>query len=131
MATEGTPHQGLEYIASRTYGSHLSLVCYTNAADSLSDSSTYASLTQPATANGYAPITLDGTWSFTNGTVTYLKAGANPRWTATGTWGATVNGMAMVDIANGKLLHFRDNAVPFVAANLKKLEADITTLVSP
>jgi hypothetical protein len=35
-----------------------------------------------------------------------------------------------VDIADGTLLHFRDNAIPFVAANLKKLEVDIVTLVA-
>ena len=130
MATSGTPFQGLDYAAARVYGSHLTLVCYTNAADSLADATVYGDLTQPATANGYAPITLDGDWSFVNGTVSYLKAGANPRWTATGSWSVTVTGVAMVDAVAGKILHFRDNAIPFVAANLKKLEVDITTLVS-
>jgi hypothetical protein len=131
MATEGTPYQGLDYCAGRIYASHLSLVCYTNAADSLSDTTVYADLTQPASANGYAPLTLDGTWTISNGTVTYLKNGANPGWTATGSWSVTVNGVAMVDISAGKILHFRDCSVPFVAANLKRLESDITTLVTP
>jgi hypothetical protein len=130
MASEGTPLQGLDYAASKVYTSALSLVCYTNAAGSLGDATTYASLTQPATANGYAPIALDGTWTYSNGTVTYLKSGANPRWTASGTWGATVYGMAMVDIVANKILHFRDNAVPFVASNLKKLDCDVTQMVS-
>jgi hypothetical protein len=130
MATEGTPSEGLEYASALVYGSQLSLVCYTNAADSLGASSVYADLTQPATANGYAPITLDGDWTFTDGTVSYLKDAANPRWTATGSWSVTVTGVAMVDIADGTLLHFRDNAIPFIAANLKKLEVDIVTLVA-
>jgi len=130
MATAGTPYQGLDYAAARVYGSQLSVVCYTNAANSLSDTSTYASLVQPAQTNGYAPILLDGTWSFANGVVTYLTSGANPRWTATGIWSSNVTGMAIVDVASGKLLHFRDNTVVFVAANLKKLECDLSTILS-
>ena len=130
MATEGTPNEGLEYASALVYGSQLSLVCYTNAADSLGPTSVYADLVQPATANGYAPIALDGDWTFTDGTVSYLKDAANPRWTATGSWSVTVTGVAMVDIADGTLLHFRDNAIPFIAANLKKLEVDIVTLVA-
>jgi hypothetical protein len=129
MASEGTPDEGLEYTSARVYGSHLSLVCYTNAADSLGGATVYADLVQP-TGGGYAPITLDGTWSFTDGTVSYLKLGEHPRWTATGVWSATVTGVAMVDISGTKILHFRDNAVPFTAANLKKLVVDITTLVA-
>ena len=129
MATEGTPDQGLDYAAGRVYGSHLSLVAYTNAPNSLGSASTYASLTQPSSTNGYAPIVLDGTWTFAAGTVSYLKSGLNPSWTATGAWSATVNGVAMVDVASGKLLHFRDCAVPFVAANLRRLEIDITNVV--
>jgi hypothetical protein len=127
---EGTPFQGLDYAAGRVYGSHLSLVAYTNAPNSLGDASTYATLVQPASTNGYAPITLDGTWTILNGTITYLKTGANPGWTATGVWSSTVNGVAMVDIAAGKLLHFRDNVTPFTAANLKRFEVDVTNLVS-
>ena len=130
MATEGTPYEGLDYAAARVYGSHLSLVCYTNAPDSLGDGTTYGDLVQPSSSNGYAPIALDGTWTFTDGTVAYLKAGANPRWTATGSWSATVNGVAMVDVTAGKILHYRDCSVPFVAANLKKFEVDITNLVT-
>jgi hypothetical protein len=130
MATEGTPTEGLEYASALVYGSQLSLVCYTNTADSLGAATVYANLTQPAVANGYAPITLDGDWTFTDGTVSYLKDAANPRWTCTGTWSATVTGVAMVDISAGKILHFRDNAIPFVAANLKPFEVDVVTLVA-
>lgn len=131
MATEGTPYQGLDYAAARIYTSALSLVCYTNAANSLGDATVYADLAQPASANGYAPIALSGTWTILNGTVTYDHGTPdNPRWTATGSWGATVNGVAMVDVAAGKILHFRDCAVPFVASNGRKLEPDITNLLS-
>ncbi len=129
MATEGTPNEGLDYAAGRVYGSHLSLVAYTNTAGSLGASSTYATLTQP-TGGGYAPITLDGTWTISAGTVSYLKSGAHPGWTATGAWSGTVRGVAMVDIAAGKLLHFRDNGTAFVAAAAKRLEIDVTNLVS-
>jgi hypothetical protein len=129
MATEGSPNEGLDYVAGRVYGSHLSLVAYTNAANSLGSSTVYANLTQP-TGGGYAPIALDGTWSFSAGTVTYQKAGSNPRWTATGTWSATVNGVAMVDITAGKIVHFRDCAVPFTASNQKKLEVDVVNLLA-
>lgn len=117
-------------MAARVYGSHLSLVCYSNAANSLGPDTVYADLVQPSSANGYAPITLDGDWTYADGTVSYLKAAVNPSWTATGTWSVTVNGIAMVDIASGKILHFRDNTVAFTAANLRKLEVDITTLVA-
>jgi hypothetical protein len=130
MATAGTPYQGLDYCAGRIYGSHLSLVCYSNAADSLSDTTVYADIVQPSVSNGYAPITLDGTWTISNGTVSYLKNGAHPGWTCTGTWSVTVRGVAMVDITAGKILHFRDCTTPFTAANLKRLESDITTLVA-
>ena len=132
MATEGTPYQGLDYAASKLYvSSVLSLVAYTNAANSLSDATVYADLTQPASANGYAPILLNGVFTSTNGTVTYDHGTPdNPRWTATGSWGTTVNGIAMVDVSAGKILHFRDCAVPFVAANLRKLDVDLTTLLT-
>ena len=130
MASEGTPFQGLDYAAARVYGSQLSLVAYTNAADSLDDDTVYADLVQPTLSGGYAPIALDGTWSFADGTVTYLKSGANPRWTATGSWSGNVTGVAMVDVSAGKILHFRDLSTVFVAANLKKLEVDITNLVT-
>jgi hypothetical protein len=129
VATEGTPNEGLDYAAGRVYGSHLSLVAYTNAANSLGTGSTYATLTQP-TGAGYAPIALDGTWTISGGTVSYLKAGLNPTWTAAGAWSLPVNGLAMVDIATGKLLHFRDCSTPFVASAGRRLTADITTLVS-
>jgi len=130
MAVEGTPNQGLDYAAGRVYGSHLSLVCYTNAADSLGTATTYAGLTQPTVANGYAPIVLDGTWTILDGTVSYLKAGLNPVWTASGAWSAAVNGVAMVDASAGKILHFRDSSAPFTASSGRRLEVDITTLVS-
>jgi hypothetical protein len=130
MSSEGTPFQGLDYAASRIYGAHLALIAYTNPPNSLGDLSTYATLTQPTLTGGYAPIVLNGTWTFTNGVVTYLKAGANPRWTCTGAWSATANGSAIVDTAAGRLLHYKDFATPFVAANLRKLEIDIAHMVT-
>ena len=67
MATKGTPNGGLDLIADRVYtsGADFTLVAYQNAADSLSAATVASDLTQPATANGYAPITLNGTWTST------------------------------------------------------------------
>ena len=130
MATEGTPLQGLDYAAARVYGSHLSLVCYATAANSLGSATVYANLIQPSVSNGYAPVLLDGTWTFSGGTVSYLKAAANPGWNASGAWSLTVTGIAMVDVAAGRILHFRDCSTPFTATAGRRLEVDITTLVS-
>lgn len=137
MATKGTPKVGLTEIGTRVYvnGADLTLVAYTNTANSLTADSTVASLTQPTVANGYAPIVLDGTWSVVDGVVTYAHSatdpivGAKPIWSATGTWSGTVTGTAM--IFGSILMHFKDNAVPFVAASGKKLSIDISNLVGP
>lgn len=136
MATRGTPKVGLSDIATLAYVTgQLSLVAYTNAADSLGPNTVAGDLTQPTAANGYAPITLNGTWSSIDGVTTYTHnvsdpvLGAKPIWTATGTWSATVTGIAM--LRGGVIRHFKDNAVPFVAAAGKKLAVDITNLVGP
>ena len=110
MAHKGTPNGGLVEIGERVYvnGADLTLVAYTNSPDSLGAATVAADLVQPAEANGYAPILLDGTWSVdSNGIVTYLHAGGlSPTWSATGTWSAPVTGAAI--IIGARVLHFRD-----------------------
>jgi len=130
MATSGTPNAGLDEIALRTYinGTDMTLVAYTNTADSLGAATLVSNLVQPTEANGYAPIVMDGTWSSTDGVVTYTHStSTHPGWTATDTWSATVTGTAL--IFGATVVHFKDVLVPFVAASGKTLIIDMTTLV--
>lgn len=143
MAREGTPNGGLDEITTRVYidGADLTLVAYTNTQDSLDSGTVAADLTQPTQANGYAPITLNGTWATNNGVVTYTHpagpntdAQGNPAWYPTGTWSATVTGVAM--IFGTKVVHFMDvrdgNGDPstWVAAAGKLFPVDVSTLAS-
>jgi hypothetical protein len=143
MARQGTPNGGLAEITKRVYidGSDLTLVCYTNTADSLGPSTVAANLTQPTVANGYAPIVLTGTWSSADGIVTYVHPAGpnadefgNPAWFPTGSWSAAVTGVAI--IFGTAVLHFMDNRdgagspVTFVAAAGKKFTVDLATVAS-
>jgi len=134
MATQGTPLAGLDDIASLAYVSGaLTLVAYTNTANSLGSTTVAADLTQPTSANGYAPLLLDGTWSSTNGILTYVHgAGPNsfngfPGWQATGSWSGVVTGIAIV--RGSVCRHFKDLTTPFTAANLKKLYANLAEVI--
>jgi hypothetical protein len=129
MATQGTPNAGLDDIASLAYVSGaLSLVCYTNTADSLGSTTVAADLTQPTTNNGYAPIVLDGTWTSSGGVVTYVHSTpTHPKWTATGAWSANVNGVAI--IRGSVVRHFKDLSSAFIAAAGKKLEVDLNSVL--
>lgn len=132
MATQGTPFEGLDLIADRTYisGLDFTLVAYTNTADSLGDSTVYADLTFPTSTNGYAPITLDGTWSSSDGVITYVHSTpTHPEWIATGSWSATVTGVAIV-YNSATLVHFKDLSVPFTAADGKILTVDLDTVLA-
>lgn len=128
MATQGTPAAGLDDIASLAYVSGaLTLIAYTNAADSLGSSTVAADLTQPNVANGYAPITLNGTWSSSGGVLTYIHSTpTNPGWIATGTWSAVVRGVAI--IRGSVCRHFKDVSA-FTAAAGKKLEVDLSSVI--
>lgn len=142
MARQGTPLGGLDEIIERVYsGPDYTLVCYTNAQDSLGSSTLAADLTQPTEANGYAPILLIGTWSFSGGVATYAHpegasgdALGNPCWFASGSWSAAVTGVAMV--YGSRVQHFMDlrdvfgAPITFVAAAGKKLAVDMTTLAA-
>ena len=132
MATSGTPKEGLDLIGDRAYvaGADLTLVAYTNTANSLDADSVYATLTQPTSSNGYAPILLDGTWTSTDGIMTYVHSTpTHPTWTATGAWSATVTGIAIVS-GTSTLVHFKDLSVAFTAANGRKLAADLDTVLA-
>ena len=130
MATKGTPNGGLDLIADRVYisGADFTLVAYLNAADSLNAATVASDLTQPATANGYAPITLDGTWTSTNGITGYTP---NPSWTPTGSWGGAVTGVAM--ISGTEVVHFMDLDSAYTVAQQTAgtpLTVDLDTVVA-
>jgi len=130
MATNGTPKEGAEELATRIYvsGADLTLVAYSNTADSLDTDSVYADLSLITSANGYAPILLDGTWDATNGIVTYSHSTpTNPTWTATGAWSATATGVAIV--FGTTLVHFHDLDTSFTASNQRKLAVDLATVI--
>lgn len=129
MASFGSPNGGLDDIAALAYVSGaLTLVAYVNTASSLGATTVASDLTQPSSANGYAPITLDGTWISVNGILTYSHGSpVNPTWTATGGWSATVTGVAI--IRGSVCRHFKDLTVAFVAAAGKKLAVDLSTVI--
>lgn len=129
MATSGTPLAGLDDIASLSYVSGaLTLVAYTNPADSLGPNTVAADLTQPTTNNGYAPIVLNGTWAASGGVTTYTHSTpTNPRWTATGAWSANVNGVAI--IRGSVVRHFKDLDTAFIAAAGRPLEVDLNSVL--
>lgn len=88
-----------------------------------------ADLTQPSSANGYAPIVLDGTFTPANGVLTYVHSTpTNPTWTCTGTWSATVTGVAI--IRGTTVRHFKDLGTAFVAATGRKLAVDLASVLS-
>ena len=131
MSTSGTPKEGLDLIGTRVYidGADLTLVAYTNTADSLDADSVYSDLTQPTSSNGYAPILLNGTWTATDGIMTYVHSTpTNPQWDATGTWSAVVTGVAIVS-GTSTLVHFKDLTSAFTAASGKKLAVDLDTVL--
>jgi hypothetical protein len=129
VATQGTPNDGLDDLATLAYVSGaLTLIAYTNTPDSLGPTSVFADLNQPVETAGYAPITLDGTWTAVDGVVTYLHSTpTNPFWLALGSWSAPVTGVA---ICRGSVLrHFKDLGSAFSAAAGKKLEVDLNSVL--
>lgn len=143
MATQGTPNGGLNEIAERVYvnGADFTLVAYTNAQNSLGANTVAADLTQPTQANGYAPIVLNGTWSVTNGVLSYAHPAGpntdslgNPGWFPSGVWSAPVTGVAL--ISGSRVMHFFDHrdgngvAASFTAAAGKRFVVDLATLLA-
>jgi hypothetical protein len=134
VASKGTPYQGRDLIIAPRVYTGLSLIAYTNAQDSLSDTSVYADLVQPA-GSGYAPIALSGSWASSNGVVTYDHGTPDdPNWEnthATNNWSLPVTGVAIIDASN-RLLHFHDlSNGPVTMTPAKKLVVNLSTLVAP
>lgn len=144
MSNKGSPSAGLAEIARRVFtGPQYTLVAYTNAQGSLGPTTMLSDLVQPTVANGYAPILLDGVWSFNGGVASYAhSAGAtnsndglnHPCWYATGAWSAPATGAAMV---YGNIVqHFVDytdgsgSLISFIAAAGGKWATDISSLAS-
>ena len=143
MARQGTPFGGLNEIAERAYvnGADFTLIAYTNAQDSLGPNTVAADLTQPTTSNGYAPIVLNGTWSVSNGVLSYAHPAGpntdslgNPGWFPSGAWSAGVTGIAI--ISGSRVMHFHDyrdgagTPKTFTAAAGKRLVVDLATLLA-
>lgn len=132
MATQGTPYEGRDnIIVPAVYTSGLKLGVYTNTAGSLSASTVLANITQP-TGAGSGDKTLNGTWSSSNGVITYDDGTPdNPIFenTDSGNWSADVTG---IFLHNGTyILHFKDlssGAVTMTPGD--QIEVDISTLIS-
>ena len=137
MAASGTPKEGRDKIISdRVYTSGtLDLRCYVNAQDSLDADSVFGDLVEP-TGTGYAPISLTGTFSETDGVVTYDHGTPddpvfqNTESAGGSNWSQPVSGVAMTD--GSYILHFVDIAAGQVTMTPgKKLRVDISNLVAP
>lgn len=142
MARQGTPVGGRNLYLQRTLleGADCTLVAYTNAQDSLGNSTVPGDLSQPTQTNGYSPIALPKAgWTIANGVASYAQApGANfdsdgnPCWLPTGAWSADVTGVALLQSA--VLVHFFDHrdtngdAAVFTAAAGRKLVVDLSSL---
>lgn len=138
MADFGTPHEGVDNILLNAYTSggtvdgDLTLVLYTNTSNSLTRSSVYADLTQPDNAaEGYAVITLDGTWSANNSEISYVHSTpTNPIFTNNGggdDWDAAT-GSAICDGAF--VLHFKDFGNSITVTNGGTLEIDVSSITA-
>lgn len=132
MATSGFTFGGLTLIGSWFTTNATQLVCYTNAQNSLGDTTVASDLLQPSQTNGYAPITLAAAnWINTNGILTYSTGTGtfsnNPTWQATGAWSNTVNGVAI--IYSTSCVAFKDLSTPWTAANGLKLSIDLLTVL--
>lgn len=136
MADSGTPFEGRDnIIVPRVYTTGtLDLRLYVNIADSLDPSTVLGDLTEP-TGTGYAPITLSGAYSVTNGVVTYDDGTPDdPEFENTeseggSNWSQAITGVAMTD--GTYILHFQDLLSSVTMTPGKKLKVDISTLVAP
>lgn len=133
MATQGSPAAGRSEMARRIYvsGAALALVAYTNPANSLGDTTVMSDLSQPPLANGYAPISLlPAGWNVVNGVATYAVAGGgDPVWICTAAWGGGITVFGSAVVFGSIVMHFKDNAAPFVALAGKKLAITLADLL--
>ena len=136
MATKGTTDEGQDnVIGARVYTTgSLQLRCYTNTPDSLGETSVFADFTEP-TGTGYAPITLNGVWSFNNGVCTYDHgtpddpAFENTESEGGSNWSTDVTGVWMTD--GIYCLHFSDLVSPVTMTPGYRLSVDLSSLVAP
>lgn len=129
MAIKGTPYEGRDNIIVPRVYTGLELRLYTNTANSLDASTVLADLTYPS-GTGYAPLSLAGVYSSTNGVVTYDDGTPDdPRFTAGSNWtGGDVVGVVMTD--GTYILHFKDlTAGPVTMLTSDVLIIDISTLI--
>jgi len=130
MSTSGTPHEGKDDIIVPAVYTGLDLRLYTNTQNSLTATTILSNITYPS-GTGYATISLSGTWSSTDGVITYEHPG-NPQFENTGgtTWtGGDVTGVVITDAS--AILHFKDLALgPVTMTAGQILEIDISSLVA-
>lgn len=136
MATFGTPKEGVDNILINAY-SGLQLILYTDGFDTFDRDSVLADFTQPSAVdsesdpNGYAAISLTGTWLSSGAVITYDHGGgSNPAFTNTGnseSWDI-VYGAAITD--GTYVLHFKDFGTSYAIDVGESLEIDISSLVS-
>jgi hypothetical protein len=135
VATKGTPNQGRDQIIAPRVYTGLTLILYTNTADSLTDSTLYSNLTQP-TGTGYAAVSLSGVWSSADGIVSYDHGTPDDvifeNTHASANWSAPVVGAAIIGGAGPYLLHFMDAPeAPITMTPGQKFRVDLSTLVAP
>ena len=129
MSTSGTPFEGRDSIVAPAVYTGLDLRAYVNTANSLTTATVFADLTEP-TGSGYAPISLAGVFSSSNGVVTYDDGTPDsPRWTAGDNWaGGDITGAAITD--GTYVLHFKDlSEGPVTMTTGKVLVVDISTII--
>lgn len=141
MATSGTSHEGVDNILISAYtGLDLRLYTHTLTVDdeiivpSLDRDSVFADLTEPSNLddfgfnNGYAAISLTGTWSSSESVITYDHPG-DPTFTNSGEQGNwVVYGSAITDGAF--ILAFKDFSEPIAVLLGASLVLDVSSVVS-
>jgi hypothetical protein len=126
MAVFTTPFEGRDNVIAPAVYTGLDLRLYTNAANSLTNSTVLADLTYPS-GSGYATVSLTGDWTSQNGVVTYVS---NVTFTAGDDWtGGDVVGVALTD--GTYILHTKDLGLgPVTMTTGEILEVDLSTFVS-
>lgn len=128
MPTYGTTDEGKDnIIATAIYTSSLKIGLYTNSADTLGSDSVLADIVETS-GTGYAQQSLNGTWAFTSGVVTYTPNIQFTNSDASAAWSPDVTGVFISD--GTYLLHFLDRpaGAKTVAAG-ETIEIDISTLI--
>lgn len=135
MATSGTPKEGIDNIISeRVYTSGtLDLRLYVNTANSLDQDTVFADMVEP-TGTGYAPVTLSGVFSETDGVVTYDHGTPddvvfqNTESEGGSNWSQSIKGAFISD--GTYVLHFKDLTSAVTMTPGKRLLIDLSTLIA-